>query len=257
MASFFRTYGPLAAFLTVLLAVTPANAAIVTTYTSAQALVNASESPAQITFEEIVNEGPYNNYSELNVSTTYGSVGLRGWKSSSTRENLTVPQNPSPTWTGKYLNQDGNNPSTSPHISVVVPAGVYFAGMNLMRISFGNVASDGVRIQVTDVNDNVYIQDVPTLSTTGSTNGYANAAFLGFRFDVPIARWDVYQYTGTWTGLAIDNIYLAQNAFTEPPPPPPPTGTPDPATQLLCGGGILLFISRKMRKHLQARQVAI
>jgi hypothetical protein len=254
----FRTYGPLAALITLLLVVTPANAAIVATYTSAEALVISSESPAQITLEDITNAGPYNNYNELNVSTTYGSVGLRGWATSSTRADLTVPQNPNPTWTGNYLNQDGVNPSYGPRISVVLPAGVYFAGMNVMRISFGNVASDGVRIQVTDVNDNVYTQDVPTLSTTGSTNGYANAAFLGLRFDVPIARWDVYQYTGTWTGLAIDNIYLAQNAFTEPPPPPPPPGdTPDAATHLLCGGGILLFLSRKMRKHWQARQATI
>ncbi len=253
MSSFFRTYIPLVAFLTLLLAVMPANAAIVAAYTSAEALVNASDSPAQITFEEITSEGPFNNYSELNVSTTYGSVGLRGWKSLSTRENLWVPQSPNPTWTGKYLTQEGNNPSASPFISVSIPDGVYFVGMNVMRISFGNVQPDGVQIRVTDVENNVYIQDVPTLSSAGSTGGYANAAFLGLRSDVAIARWDVYQFTGTWSGLAIDNVYLAQNAAG---PPPDPQGTPDAATHLLCGGGILLILSRKLRRHWQASHAA-
>ena len=122
----FRTYGPLAALITLLLVVTPANAAIVATYTSAEALVNSSEAPALITFEEITNAGPYNNYNELSVSTTYGSVALRGWSTTSNRADLSVPQNPNPSWTGNYLNQDGIEPFVrAPHLDGPTARGLF------------------------------------------------------------------------------------------------------------------------------------
>jgi len=112
-----------------------------------------------------------------------------------------------------------------------------------------------VRVRAQDKQGVWYEHNLTTLSTTGQTNGYANAAFIGFRFDQPIVEWRMYSLDPAYR-ILFDNLYLAQNAA----PPPSQEPVPDAATHLLCGGGILLIAARrwwKKRSHVRPAAAAV
>lgn len=239
--------------LMTILAAAPAHTAIVETYTSAQALENASQSPERITFEEVA-EGPYTQSSPLTVGTSFGPVIFTAWWTETGSSNFSVPSNPNPSWTGRHVQGPPTNVGNS-HLRVWLPGtgNILFVGANLM---LQNAAVGSVRVRALDNLGIWHQHDLTTLSTTGQTNGYANAAFIGFRFDRPILEWRMYSLDPA-SRILFDNLYLAQRAAAPPDPPPPAQEpVPDAATHLLCGGGILLIAARRWwKKRSQARRV--
>lgn len=231
-------------FLMMILAAAPAHSAIIETYTSAQALENASQSPERITFEEVA-EGPYDTVSPLTVGTAFGSVTITPWWAENSASNFSVPAAPSPSWTGRHAEGPPTNVGNS-HLRVWLPGNgnILFVGANLM---LQNAAVGTVRVRALDNLGNWYQHELTTLSTTGQTNGYANAAFIGFRFDQPIVEWRMYSLDPA-SRILFDNLYLAQNAAGTDDPPPSQEPVPDAATHLLCGGGILLIAARRWWK---------
>lgn len=243
-----KTIRSLDYLLMTILAAAPAHPAIVETYPSAQALENASQSPERITFEEVA-EGPYTPSSPLTVGTAFGPVIFTAWWTETSSSNFSVPSNPNPSWTGRHVEGPPTNLGNS-HLRVWLPGtgNILFVGANLM---LENAAVGTVRVQAKDNLGNWHQQDLTTLSTTGQTNGYANAAFIGFRFDQPIVEWRMYSLDSS-SRILFDNLYLAQNAA----PPASQEAVPDAATHLLCGGGVLLIAARRWwKKRSQARRV--
>lgn len=247
-----KTIRSLDYFVMMILAAAPAHSAILETYTSAQALENASQSPERITFETVA-EGPYTSLSWLTVGTAFGPVVITPWWTESSDSNFSVPLNPNPSWTGRHAEGPPTNPGQS-HLRVWLPGtgNIRFVGANLM---LENAAAGPVRVRAKDNQDVWYEHNLTTLSTTGQTNGYANAAFIGFRFDQPIVEWRMYSLDPAYR-ILFDNLYLAQSAAAPPAQEP----VPDAATHLLCGGGILLIAARrwwKKRSHARPAAAAV
>ncbi len=236
-----KTIRSLDYFLMMILAAAPAHSAIIETYPSAQALENASQSPERITFEEVEERWYNSTQGWLNVSTAFGPVNVQAYWTEWAPSNFFVPATPSPSWTGRHVEGPGTNVNNS-HLRVYLPGtgNILFVGANLM---LQDAAVGTVRVRARDNLDNWYQHELTTHSTTGQTNGYANAAFIGFRFDQPIVEWRMYSLDPA-RRILFDNLYLAQNAAAPANQEP----VPDAATHLLCGGGILLIAARRWWK---------
>jgi hypothetical protein len=226
------------------LATASACAATVTTYTNPATWQGAASGILAINFEGLA---PTNGLATYTGATGVTSSGVQfiGYTSGGSSLVYVVDTNWSSFYnfgTGGALMQDTDRPlatSPLPYIHIVLPANITAFGMDLFTVSPTQLA---------------YTITVAGTPYTVPTNALPNVAFWGVTSDTPISTIDLKLQSAVFNGTShalLDNFKFGTAQAIDPP-----SETPEAATFLLIGSGLIGFVALKKRLSLRASQPA-
>jgi hypothetical protein len=216
---------PLAAFLVA----TPGISAILNVYQTEAAFQTAVGSSNAVTFNEM-SAGPYNNYEGVQIS----GIQFVGNAFSPSNYDVSIINAGASSWDGQYLRGPGYFNSNS-RIRVYLPSNIRFFGSQVMTVSTDSATSNDVQIALSGIAGTWQLTTIASFNST---------AFIGFQVDSAVEYIDFIPTSGH--NLVLDNFRFAASASQ---PLDPPTETPDPATFVLTGTGVILIVTtiRKRR----------
>jgi hypothetical protein len=208
-------------------------------YTNQTAFLSATSNLTTINFEGIENQGGSDQ--DERSGLTLDLVQFTGNENNGSCPNNcflevenpgTVP-NPGAfqSWgSGSYLVGPTDFSTDVSGIHVLLPAGIYAVGANVMSGGGGSSFADTEDIFLTTTSGT-------TSYSIATTAGFSNMAFVGFVSTAPITS-IFFDPLSVSDHVVIDNFSFGQGA----------SAAPETSTSLLCGGGLLLlarFLGRR------------
>jgi|SRR5579872_2020849 len=199
----------------------PARASV-TVFTDFNTWQSATSNVNTIAFEGIAGANGFTQYNggSNGDTLTIGSVSFQGFDHASTGLDLEV-NNQVPSWgTGAILQGPGHFDGNS-RIVATVGGGVFAIGSDVFNNNGGTPDSGSV---------NVVLSTDATIYTVNTIAGLTGHAFIGFVSTTPITS--IAFFPSSPDPVAIDNFSTGGQAASP---------TPEAATTILCGIGLLLM----------------
>lgn len=216
----------------------PGSAAVVT-FTDRITWQSATSSVNTIAFEGIATQGA--GPVQFNSGLTLGLDTFQGFdNTASTQGDLEVNW-PNVNWlSGAFLEGPAAN-SNGQHITVTLPAGIFAVGSDIMLYDPNTPSSLGEGITV-------QLSTGATIYPATTNSGFTSRAFIGFTSDTPISSITFFPSNDPAGHLALDNFSTGGQ---------PVSPTPEAASMLLCGAGLLLMVGllRRISNAAAGRQL--
>lgn len=202
----------------------PGSAAVVT-FTDRITWQNATSSVNTVAFEGIATLG--------GSPVQYGGAGLtqgldtfQGFNdTASTQANLEVNW-PNVNWGSQAFLEGPADNANGQHITVTLPAGIFAVGSDIMLYDPNTPSSLGEGITV-------QLSTGATIYPATTNSGFTSRAFIGFTSDTPISSITLFPSNDPAGHLSLDNFSTGGQAVSQ---------TPEAASMLLCGAGLLLMV---------------
>jgi hypothetical protein len=198
--------------------------ASVTVYTNRNLWLTATANVITVDFEGIAGPNAIVTYDTSPGILTVGPDSFQGFdNTASTQHDMAVNNDISPNWNSGAVLEGPPGNNFGQHLVAALSAGVFAVGSDIMMYDGSTSPSDTITAQ---------LSTGPTIYSAQTTSGFASRAFIGFVSDTQISSITFFPSGDQSRHLILDNFSTGGQAASP---------TPETATLILCGIGLLLM----------------